>query len=475
MTTPGQLLGTPDYMAPEQRRGSIESVDTRTDVYSLGVLLHEMLLGCRPRISDVDCALVGRPSVSINDAASHDARALRKRIRGELDWILTRALDPEPDRRYATADQFAEDIEAHLAHRNVSASPPSRSLALARFARRNRTGVTAASLVGAALVLGFITTTIGFGRASSERDAAQTAAETASLISDFLTTLLASADPDRSGGSELSVAELLADASQSLDRGELTDRSVVRGRLRAVLGRSYQGLGRYDLAAIEFAHALAIARADQGTEPLVIAELLDELGNSLTYLARYDEAEASYREAIAIRKQVNHPTPLVSQSSGSLGVVFHWSGRFQEGEQYFRQALEQLAADPSKRTADTARMLGWLGVELEVLGRTTESIEAHLAGIDIAIQAHGEMHTTVAAALNNLANAYEGAGLYAESRSAHERSLSIKRSLLRSDHPDIATGLNNLGLVMIRQGDPAAAEPLLREAISMHLIGLGDA
>ncbi|MEL7483275.1 MAG: serine/threonine-protein kinase, partial [Planctomycetota bacterium] len=387
MTSPGQLIGTPDYMAPEQRRGSIESIDTRTDVYSLGVLLHELLLGRLPRITDVNYSLVGRPSDLIagdvgRSAPTQSRRSLRIRIRGELDWILIRALDPEPDRRYPTADQFAEDIEAHLTHRNVSASPPSRLLALARFARRNRASVIGASLVAAALLLGLITTTIGFSRASNERDFAQTESQTASLISDFLADLLASADPDQSGGNELSVAELLGDASQSLDRGELTDRPAVRVRLREVLGRSYQGLGRYDLAAFEFTRALAIARTNSRTAPLTVSQLLDELGNSLTYLARYDEAEASYREAIALRESIGHPTPLISQSPGSLGVVYHWSGRFKEGEQYFRQALAQLAADPRERKADAARLLGWLGVELEVLGRTEDSIEAHLAGID---------------------------------------------------------------------------------------------
>ncbi len=476
MTLPGQLVGTPDYMAPEQRRGADTSIDTRTDVYSLGVLLHELLVGRLPKTTETDFSLIGRPSDLMSGDAERNpgAGVHRKRLRGDLDWILLRALAPEPDRRYSTAEQLAQDVEAHLAHEPVSASPPSRSLAFARFARRNRTGVIATTLIAAIGLLGLVTTTIGFSRASIERDAAQTDALTASLIGDFLADLLASADPDRSGGNDLTVAELLADASRSLDTGELTERPAVQIRLRTVLGRSYQGLGKYDLAASEFGHALAIAQAEPRFDPLEVSLLLDELGNSQTYLAQYDHAEANYLRAIELRKAIGHPTPIVSQSLGSLGAVYHWSGRFEEGEQYFRQALAELATDPSDRTADTARMLGWLGVELGVLGRSDESIEAHLAGIDAAIDAHGEMHTTVAAALNNLANAYEAARLYEDARDAHERSLAIKRALLREDHPDVAIGLNNLALVMIRQGDPKSAEPLLRDAIAMHLNGLGD-
>ena len=356
----------------------------------------------------------------------------------------------------------------------VTASPPSRSLTLARFVRRNRKGVLAGMLLLCSLLLGLVTTSIGFSRARTERTAAHTESETASLVSSFLTELLASADPDQLGRTDVTVSELLSDASQRLDRGELSDRPSIQARLRLVLGRSYQGLADYEHAAHEFTHALNILKADPEADPLDIAVAIDELANSYTHLARYEEAESHYRSAIAIRETQGHPTPLASQSNGNLGIVFHWTGRFEEGVRYFSDSLDQLRHAPTPNNEAIASALGWLGVELSVLGRNDESIEAHLAGIEAAIGVYGETHTVVAAAYNNLANSYEAAERYDNALDAHKHSLSIKRAMLSHDHPDIAISLNNIGLILIRQEKPIEAESYLREAIALHAIGLGD-
>lgn len=467
MTSAGQLVGTPDYMAPEQRSGAASDIDTRTDVYALGVMLYELITGKLPETTTADNESVCKPS----DAGG---KGIQRQIRAELDWIVMRALEVDPDDRYSTADQLARDLQSYLTDMPVTASPPSKSRAFARFVRRNRTGVLAGSLIASSLLLGLVTTSIGFSRARTERIAAQTDSETASLVSSFLTELLASANPDQFGRSDVSVSELLSDASQRLDRGELADRPAIQARLRIVLGRSYQGLADYDHAAQEFEQAFSILNADPETDPIEIAEALDELANSFTHLARYEEAESNYLNAIAIREALNHPTPLVSQSNGSLGVVYHWTGRFEEGVQYFSDSLEQLRRAPAADNKAIAAALGWLGVELGVLGRMDESIEAHLAGIDVAVGEYGETHSVVAAAYNNLANSYESAERYDDAFDAHEHSLAIKQAILPHDHPDIAISLNNMGLTLIRQEKPSEAETYLREAIALHAIGLGD-
>jgi serine/threonine protein kinase len=467
VTSAGQLIGTPEYMAPEQRAGATSGIDTRCDVYALGVMLYELITGKLLITKTPDIGTLIKPSNACE-------KLPRRQIRAELDWIVLRALETAPDDRYSTADQLARDLQAYLADKPVSASPPSRSLACARFVRRNKKGVFAGTLITSSLLLGLVTTSIGFSRARTEQITAQIDSETSSLVSSFLTNLLASANPDQLGRTDVTVSELLSDASQRLDRGELSDRPSIQARLRIVLGRSYQGLADYELAAQEFEHALEILYAKTETNPLDIAVALDELANSYTHLARYDEAESNYQKAIAIRETLGHSTPLVSQSNGNLGIVYHWTGRFEEGVQYFSDSLDQLKRAPTPNNEAIASALGWLGMEFGVLGRTDDSIKAHLAGIDVAIDVYGEMHTVVAAAYNNIANTYESAERYNDALDAHELSLSIKRAMLPHDHPDIAISLNNMGLILIRQEKPGLAESYLREAIALHAIGLGD-
>ena len=467
MTSAGQLVGTPEYMAPEQRDHAAGGIDTRTDVYALGVMLHELITGKLPTFNTSATGSADKPSKACQ-------RSVQREIRAELDWIVMRALEAKPDDRYSTADQLARDLNAYLEFMPVSASPPSRSLTFLRFVRRNRTGVIAAALIACSLLLGLVTTSIGFNRARTQRSAAQTESETAYLVSTFLTELLASANPDHLGRTDVPVSELLTSASDRLSNGELSDRPSIQARLRIVLGQSYHGIADYERAAQEFSHALEILNADSEADPLNVTAAIDELANSYTHLARYEEAESLYLSAIETRRTIGHPTPLVSQSKGNLGVVYHWTGRFEEGVQYFSESLDQLERAPTQNTEAIAAALGWLGVELEVLGRTDESIAAHKAGIDAAIKAYGERHTIVASAYNNLANSYEAAQQYDEALGAHEHSLALKRSMLSHDHPDIAISLNNMGLLLIRMQKPEQAESYLREAIALHAIGLGD-
>ena len=232
-TERGQLIGTPGYMSPEQAEMTGLNVDTTTDVYSLGVLLYELLVGAPPfdpesireagldaiqrMIREVDPP---RPSTRISrlgDEATTVAlkrraepATLERQLRGELDWIIMRAMEKDPNRRYTSASEFAADVSRSLAHEPVLASPPSNSYRIRKFVLRHRIAVTAGATVILAMLLGTVGTTIGLLRARQAQNQATQEAEKAKQVSEFLVGVFKVSDPSEALGNTITAREILA-------------------------------------------------------------------------------------------------------------------------------------------------------------------------------------------------------------------------------------------------------------------------
>lgn len=489
-TTHGQILGTPEYMSPEQADASEAAIDTRTDIYSLGVILFELLTGVVPferkgdgsrwfakLIEDICESPAPKPSSKAADPhnpthASGERRSIRRSLQGDLDWITLKSLQKCPDDRYPSADLLARDIRAHLEDRPVFASPPRFSTSIAKFTRRNKALVAAVVVVMISLAGGAAAVGSGLLIARQQRDIARLEAETAYDISEFLTNMLASIDPDEAQGETVTVEHVLLDATRRLERGELSSQPGVQARLRTVMGRCYIAIGRYEEALAEHREAVRLTQQIYGTGSIESAAALEWLASSQTVAGAYADAEANFEQAITIRRKVGGST-LPADSATTLGSVYFWTGRYEDSERFFRMAIDELGqADPSKdpRVGD---MMSLLGVTLEVRGETDESIRWHRRALEAHRAVYGNTHTAVSTSLNNLANALEAKGDYAGAKMAHEESLAIKRKLLPSSHPDIATSQNNLALVLIRTGDPQGAERLLRAAIATRRTELG--
>ncbi|GJM19516.1 MAG: hypothetical protein DHS20C14_17290 [Phycisphaeraceae bacterium] len=490
-TAHGQMLGTPEYMSPEQTDASGLGIDTRTDIYSLGVILYELLTGRVPfeqrgdggrpfgqLIEDICEIPAPRPSTRVgDDAEAADARGqttgpLRRTLRGDLDWIVLKALNKRPEDRYSSADLLARDVRAFLDDRPVLASPPSVASSLIKFARRNRALVAASIAIGLSIAGGTLAIGYGLMIAREQRDVAQLEAKTAHDTSEFLTNMLASIDPDAAQGETVTVEQVLLDATRRLERGELSSQPGVQARLRSVMGRCCGAIGQYDEALTQLREALALTRRVHGEQSIESAVALEWLASVQTAAGLYEPAEANFEEAITIRRGLGSST-LPIEGAETLGAVYHWTGRYEEAERFFRETLDELKDTDPATDSRVGDMLSQLGSQLEILGRHEESIRSHRGAIEAHRAAFGETHTAVAASLNNLANTYEAMGDYAEARKAHEESLAIKRILLRPDHPDIGASLSNLGLVLIREGDPIAAETMLRDAIKIRTSELG--
>ncbi len=253
-TREGQLIGTPEYMSPEQAEMSGLDIDTRTDVYALGVLLYELLTGVLPFDSETLRKASGaeiqriiretqppRPSTRLSSIArtsdaAEDSRTVARRLRGDLDWIVLMAMEKDRTRRYPTADALADDLIRFLQHEPVLAGPPSTAYRLRKFARRNRPLIATASAIALIILAALATISIALVQVSRQRDAATSAREESEAVTQFLADMLAAVDPAEQG-KDVTVRAVLDQAANLID-DQFPDQPAVRARLLHVVGRT---------------------------------------------------------------------------------------------------------------------------------------------------------------------------------------------------------------------------------------------
>ncbi|MCB1185109.1 serine/threonine protein kinase, partial [bacterium] len=350
-TEDGRLVGTPEYMSPEQASLGGGAVDTRTDVYSLGVLLYELIVGRLPfepetlrlaGVAEIQRILrevdPPRPSArlatlageaDIGDNRATPAAALRRQVSGDLDWIVMKALAKEPQRRYDTAAAFADDIGRHLAHEPVQAGPPGLGYRAGKFVRRHRGGVTAAALVAAALLAGLAGTTWQSVQATRARDEARRQAEIARAVNAFFIDTFGHRDPLQTGGETgLSVAEAMDRAAARIPAAYADD-PALELELRRVVGRSYMRLGAWAQAQEHLDRAWALTAAAPAVPRLGLMRELGELARdrgdlalAARWFAAVDSALADQpRPDVAERIENLHLRGTVARLAGDLAAA----------------------------------------------------------------------------------------------------------------------------------------------------------
>ena len=533
-----QFIGTPAYMSPEQASLSGLDIDTRSDIYALGVLLYELLTGRTP-FDGKELLQAGldemrrtirekqppRPSNRISTLQGDDLTTTAKRrrtdppklihlVRGDLDWIVMKALEKDRARRYDTANGFARDIQRHLNDEPVVARPPSRLYEFQKTVRRHKFGFLAAALMGVVLLAATAISAWQAVRATRAQTEAKERLADSEAISQFLSEVFKSPSPLRDGRS-ITVAETLSNATQKLE-AELTNQPARRAKLQSAIGESYFGLGlfheaiplqeqvrdyylaasgpesidtlvatrwvallyaevgRQDEAIKMLEPVLTLSRKSLGPENPETINAMSVLAGIYDIAGRWDEALKLRKELLVLRRKVNGPeNPITIKSMEDLATSYIQLDQpesIQLGEQVL--ALSTKVLGP--QSPQTIRCTLILGSSYYTFGRRDEALKLWEQALPLEEKVNGPEHPETLKVMRNLAYAYDDFGRRDDALKLREQALAINRRINGPEHPDTIMAMEGVAISYDRAGQHDKALKLLQEVVDLSRKTVGD-
>ena len=487
-THAGALIGTPEYMSPEQANSGSEDIDTRSDVYSLGVVLYELLVGALPldlteirdqaffellrRIREEDAP---RPSTKLRTSSEHSSVAARnrgtepaeldKQLKGDLDSIALKALEKERSRRYSSPSDLAGDIERYLHNEPVLAVPPSLAYRSGKFVRRHRLAVAASAIVALA-VFGLIASlVIGSARVARERDRANREAQAAERVSDFLVGAFAISDPDESRGNKITAREVLDKGARQIET-DLAGQPALQARLMSTMGKVYEGLGLYEPARQLLDKAIGLQKKTLGPDHQETLASQRMLARILQYQAQYPAAEKLYSETLQKQERFLGSDAMDAlRTKANLGSLYNEQGRYADAEKLLSETVKATTQASGQNSPETMSALHSLAIAYDGERQYAKEADIWEELYRLRSQTLGPDHPDTVNSMQNLAYVYYKVGKAAEAEKLQRQGLEIGRRVLGNDHPSVLLAIGNLANTLLSEGKPAEAEPLQREAL----------
>jgi serine/threonine protein kinase len=522
-----QIIGTPAYMSPEQAGFSDLDIDTRSDIYSLGVLLYELLTGSTPFDADnllnagyEDMQRIIReveppkPSTRMSslltagnkglthsgnagreewrdDSSRHcldrsfaqsvasarrtDPQSLRRLLRGDLDWIVMKCLEKDRTRRYESASALAADVQRHLTGEPVVAAPPSRLYQLSKTLRRHRTSAAIAASFVVLVGAGLVATSTLWRQAAHARDAESEQRARAEAINTFLNDMLTAAAPAKAKGENLTVRDSLDTAAKRIEDGSMKDRPLVEAEIRITIALTYYALGLNAQAEAQLRAAHALQARELGHEHPDTLRTRFHLARTLL---RSDFAAVSNlaQSTLEAQSRVLGPDHVDTlRSMVLLGVVRARAGRFAEAESLLLSAIERREQSLGHDNVATAYFLNRLGEVYTSAGHAAKAELLHREALRIHLQAFGEEHPDTITSLHDLGQSLYNQNRPEEAEAIYRPALERSTRILGPENAETLAFKADLAFALTRQGRHAEAEPLYRETLAAQLRTLGPA
>ncbi len=517
LTQHNQVVGTPDYMSPEQASSNSIDIDTRTDVYSLASVLHELLLGQRPKTPVASATRGGlitysAPVLSTGSMLRRASEselaqlalernsttaAIIEQMGGDLNWILNQALQPDREQRYASVSELRDDISRFLNGKAVNAHPPSRRYQLRCFLRNHVVGVSATAAVVVALATSTTGLAIGLNRADEARRLAEQAqlaaieaqqatehqsqlaqleSRRATEVTEFMIDLFDVASPFTEAAADLNARELLQRGVKNIQT-ELQDQPLVRASMLESMARAHLNLGQYVDAEPIASEALALTEREPDKANYLPARIQTHRTRGLVhfYQGEYEKAEPLYERALELHRQSALPDVILeAELLHNLGNAIFEQGQYAKALELFSQALNIRTSKHGGHHVKIAESLNSVASAQRRLGNLEEALEHYQLALNMRVALNQERHPDTAITLSNLGVIHFNLRRFDEAEAYLLQALDIQQEVFDNDHPQVGTVLANLGATLAASKQLGKAKNTLEESVDWHRDTLGS-
>lgn len=472
-TSIGQIIGTLAYMSPEQIAGDPAQLDTRSDVYTLGVILYEMLAGRPPYEIGKQ---IHEAISAIREKEASALGTINRAFRGDVETIVAKALEKDKTRRYGSAAELAADIRHNLRDEPIVARRASSTYQIKKFARRNKILVSGIAAVFIVLVLGVIASTWEAVQAHRAQKSAQQEAAIAQAVNDFLQKDLlgqASAYSQTKPDPNVTVRTILDRAAQNIG-SKFGSQPEVEAAIRDTIGNAYQGLGLYPESQRQLETALALSRRSLGGNNAKTLDIMSDLGLVAADGGNYKEAEQLLASAVAgDRRVLGTGNAQTLRAMNRLGVVFEDEGRYKQAESVLRETVETRSRVLGEHHPDTAGAMHNLATAYLLEGKYAQAAAMEKEILDTYRLALGPDNPRTLIAMTALATCYLDEGHYFEAESLERQALDGDRRILGPEHPGTLNEMTNMAVIYEAESRYDQAEALFRQTLSLQRRILG--